>query len=239
MSITSTSFGRTWQVNIQADPRFRERPADIAMLQVRNNQGADVAPGHRPEACATPAGRSWVMRLQHVLRHRHYRQHPRPGPVRGRRFELVQKITASAKPKSMASEWTELTYLQLQAGNTAMYVFRAGGWVFVFLVLAGASTRAGKLPLAVILVVPMCLLCSVVGGSAGPGWRVTIFYGRSASSSWWGWPAKNAILIVEFAKQQQESGVELRQATLEAVAAEAEADPDDVVRLPSSASCRW
>ena len=68
----------------------------------------------------------------------------------------------------MAYDWTELTYLQLQAGNTAMYVF-ALAVVFVFLVLA-AQYESWSLPLAVILVVPMCLLCSVVGREPGAAW---------------------------------------------------------------------
>ena len=68
----------------------------------------------------------------------------------------------------MASDWTELAYLQLQAGNTAICVFGLAV-VFVFLVLA-AQYESWKLPLAVILVVPMCLLCSVVGVDAGRAW---------------------------------------------------------------------
>ena len=71
------------------------------------------------------------------------------------------ELAGREMPQSMASDWTELTYLQLQAGNTAMYVF-ALAVVFVFLVLA-AQYESWKLPLAVILVVPMCLLCSIVG----------------------------------------------------------------------------
>ena len=87
----------------------------------------------------------------------------------------------------MASEWTELTYMQLQAGNTAMYVF-ALAVVFVFLVLA-AQYESWSLPLAVILVVPMCLLCSVAGVADGAGWTSTSSR-RSASSCWSAWPAR-------------------------------------------------
>ena len=81
----------------------------------------------------------------------------------------MQEIADEELPRSMASEWTELAYLQLQAGNTAMYVF-ALAVVFVFLVLA-AQYESWTLPLAVILVVPMCLLCSVVGRAIWPAWR--------------------------------------------------------------------
>jgi len=102
--------------------------------------------------------------------------------------------------------------LQRQAGSTAMYVF-ALAVVFVFLVLA-AQYESWSLPLAVILVVPMCLLCSAIGiDLAGMASNVFTQIGLVVLV---GLASKNAILIVEFAKQQQESGVPLRQAVLEA-----------------------
>ncbi len=117
---------------------------------------------------------------------------------------LVNEIADSEMPRSMASEWTELTYLQLEAGNTALYVF-ALAVVFVFLVLA-AQYESWKLPLAVILVVPMCLLCSVAGLETF-GMEVTIF-AQIGFVVLVGLASKNSILIVEFAKQQHESGVQ-------------------------------
>jgi multidrug efflux pump len=115
-------------------------------------------------------------------------------------------------PRSMAVEWTDLAFLQLQAGNQAMWFFLLAV-VFVFLVLA-AQYESWKLPLAVILVVPMCLLCSVV----------CLYFARMEVNIFTqigfvvlvGLASKNAILIVEFAKQRQEAGVPLRQATVEA-----------------------
>ena len=104
----------------------------------------------------------------------------------------------------MAYEWTELAYLQNQAGNTAMYVF-ALAVVFVFLVLA-AQYESWKLPLAVILVVPMCLLCSVAGVNLA-GQDISIFT-QIGFIVLVGLACKNAILIVEFAKQQQDAGVD-------------------------------
>ena len=86
-----------------------------------------------------------------------------PGVSSGEAIELMQEIADQQLPQSMAYDWTELTYLQLQAGNVAIYVF-ALGVVFVFLVLA-AQYESWSLPLAVILVVPMCLLCSVTGAA--------------------------------------------------------------------------
>jgi hypothetical protein len=111
----------------------------------------------------------------------------------------------------MAYDWTELTYLQNQTGNTAIYVF-ALAVVFVFLVLA-AQYESWKLPLAVILVVPMCLLCSAVGVEVGR-LGVTVFT-QIGFVVLVGLASKNAILIVEFARRQQ-TGVPLRQATMEA-----------------------
>jgi multidrug efflux pump len=123
----------------------------------------------------------------------------------------MEEITKEL-PRSMAYDWTELTLLQLQAGNTAIYVF-ALAVVFVFLVLA-AQYESWSLPLAVILVVPMCLLCSIVGVGLA-GMEVTIFT-QIGFVVLVGLASKNAILIVEFAKQQREKGVPPREATLEA-----------------------
>jgi len=109
-------------------------------------------------------------------------------------------------------EWTDLAYLQLQAGNTAMWFFLLAV-IFVFLVLA-AQYESWALPLAVILVVPMCLLCSIVGLHIA-GMDVNIFT-QIGFVVLVGLASKNAILIVEFAKQQQEAGVPRREATLEA-----------------------
>jgi multidrug efflux pump len=138
-----------------------------------------------------------------------------PGPRTGSAQAVGQmgKLADTEMPQSMRSEWTGLAYLQNQAGNTAMWFF-ALAVAFVFLVLA-AQYESWKLPLAVILVVPMCLLCSVVGVQLA-GIELTIFT-QIGFVVLVGLASKNAILIVEFAKQRQEAGVPRLEATLEAV----------------------
>jgi multidrug efflux pump len=136
-----------------------------------------------------------------------------PGESSGTAMELMQTIAEQELPPNMAYEWTDLAYLQSQAGNAAMFFF-ALAVAFVFLVLA-AQYESWSLPLAVILVVPMCLLCSVTGVLLAKN-DVNIFT-QIGFIVLVGLASKNAILIVEFAKQQRELGVPTRHATLEAV----------------------
>jgi hydrophobe/amphiphile efflux-1 (HAE1) family protein len=203
-------FGRTWQVNVQADRRFREEVSDILRLQVRNNQGQMVRLAALMSVRET-SGPVAVMRYN-MYAATAVTGNSAPGTSSGQAIGVMKEVANRTLPESMASEWTELTFLQLQAGNQAIFVF-ALAVVFVFLVLA-AQYESWSLPLAVILVVPMCLLCSIVGvGLAGTEVNIftqigfVVLVGRAS---------KSAILIVEFAKQQQEAGVPRREATLEA-----------------------
>ncbi|OWK35576.1 efflux RND transporter permease subunit [Fimbriiglobus ruber] len=203
-------FGRNWQVNVQADPKFRDRVRDIRQLQVRNNQGRMFPLGTVLSVRDTSGP---VM----VLRYNMYSASTvtgttAPGTSSGQAVDLMQGIAGRSLSQSMAVEWTELTFLQNQAGDTALYAF-ALAVVFVFLVLA-AQYESWKLPLAVILVVPLCLLCAVIGVNLA-GTEVTIFT-QIGFIVLVGLASKNAILIVEFAKQRQEAGVERREAAVEA-----------------------
>jgi multidrug efflux pump len=203
-------FGRTWQVNVQADRQFREMLPDILQLQVRNSQGKMIRLGTLMSV-RDSSGPVAVMRYN-MYAATAVTGSPAPGASSGQAIALMKELGHSALPESMASEWTELTYLQLQAGNQAIFVF-ALSVVFVFLVLA-AQYESWSLPLAVILVVPMCLLCSIVGVRLA-GMEVNLFT-QIGFVVLVGLASKNAILIVEFAKQQQEAGVPRREATLEA-----------------------
>jgi multidrug efflux pump subunit AcrB len=205
------AFGRTWQVNVQADPRFRGKVSDIRQLQVRNNQGQMVRLGTLLDVRDT-AGPAMVMRYN-MYSAAAITGNPAPGTGSAQAVARMQDVAAAELPQSMQYEWTELAYLQNQAGNSAMWFF-ALAVVFVFLVLA-AQYESWALPLAVILVVPMCLLCSVVGVQLA-GIEVSIFT-QIGFVVLVGLASKNAILIVEFAKQQQEVGVSRWEATLQAV----------------------
>jgi multidrug efflux pump subunit AcrB len=205
-------FGRTWQVNVQADPAFRKRIEDLRQLKLRNSQGAMV-----------PLGTMLAVRDQSgpvmIVRYNMYpaapiNGNPAPGTSSGQALELMlDAVKKQQLPPSMRTEWTELAFLQNETGHTAMYVF-ALAVLLVFLVLA-AQYESWSLPLAVILVVPMCLLCSIAGVLLAD-MDVNIFT-QIGFVVLVGLACKNAILIVEYAKAQREQGVPRREATLAAV----------------------
>jgi multidrug efflux pump len=204
------NFGRTWQVVIQADQSFRDRVDQIRKLQVKNNRGQMVRLGTLLDVRDTSGP---VMLLRYNLYSATVISgDPAPGTSSGQAISMVQRVADEELPRSMAYDWTELTYLQLQAGNTTLISFGLAV-MFVFLVLA-ALYESWTLPLAVILVVPMCLLCSI-GGVEVARSEVTIFT-QIGFVVLVGLASKNAILIVEFAKQLQEGGASRWDATLEA-----------------------
>jgi len=135
------------------------------------------------------------------------------GTSSGEAIEHMAQAARQDLPPTMRTEWTELALLQLQAVNTAMLAFLLAV-VLVFLVLA-AQYESWSLPLAVILVVPMCLLCAIAGVQIG---RLDInIFTQVGFVVLVGLACKNAILIVEFAKQRRDAGASRREATLEAV----------------------
>ncbi|WZP00722.1 multidrug efflux RND transporter permease subunit [Isosphaeraceae bacterium EP7] len=203
-------FGRTWQVNVQGDSDYRKQLEDLQQLKIRNTRGG-MAP------LGAMAGIRDVTGPVMVVRYNMYpaatiNGNPAPGVSSGQAIDRMQELVQSEIPPSMRTEWTELALLQLQTGNTAMLVF-ALAVVLVFLVLA-AQYESWSLPLAVILVVPMCLLCSVAG-IAMAKMDINIF-SQVGFIVLVGLACKNAILIVEFAKARREAGETVRQATLDA-----------------------
>jgi len=203
-------FGRTWQVNVQADANFRDQAHDLKKLQVRNQQGQMIPLG----SLLTIHGQSGPVA---VMRYNMYSSsailgNTAPGVSSGQAISLMEGIAdRQMPPGTMAREWSELTYMQKSAGNTSLFVFGLAV-LFAFLVLA-AQYESWSLPLAVILVVPMCLLCSITAVTLA-GLDVNIFT-QIGFVVLVGLASKNAILIVEVAKQRQEAGVPRFQAALE------------------------
>ena len=203
-------FGRTWQVNVQADANYRDQAHDLKRLQVRNQQGQMIPLG----SLLTIHGQSGTVA---EMRYNMYSSaailgNTAPGVSSGQAITLMEGIADRQMPRgSMARDWTELTYMQKSAGNTSVFVFGLAV-MFVFLVLA-ALYESWSLPLAVILVVPMCLLCSITAVTLA-GLDVNIFT-QIGFVVLVGLASKNAILIVEFAKQRQEAGVPRFAAALE------------------------
>jgi multidrug efflux pump subunit AcrB len=203
-------FGRTWQVNVQARADARQAIEDIQQLEIRNDQGLMV-----PLKALTKV--RWVSGPVMVTRYNMYpaaavHADAAQGTSSGQAIDHLYEAANTGLPESMRTEWTELALLQLQTGNTAMWVFLLAV-ALVFLVLA-AQYESWSLPLAVILVVPMCLLCAVTGVAIA---RMDInIFTQIGFLVLVGLACKNAILIVEFAKAQREEGMPRREATLAA-----------------------
>ena len=203
-------FGRTWQVVVQAEARFRNQVEDVRRLKVRNADGAMVPVG-------TLANVKEVNGPLVLTRYNMYPAAPINGAAAmgvssGQAIKLMDQLSDDQLLRSMSHEWTELAFLEIQAGSTAMAVFGLAV-VMVFLVLA-FQYESWSLPLAVILVVPMCLLC----GIEGVRWAkldVNIFT-QIGFVVLVGLASKNAILIVEFAKLRREAGASAREAALDA-----------------------
>ncbi len=203
-------LGRTFRVTAQADSPFRLEPDDILKIRVRNASGATVPLG----SFTTVSNISGPYR---VPRYNLYPAAeldgaPAPGTSQGEAIEIMQKLAAEVLPSGMNYEWTTLAFQQLRAGSTAVFAFGLAV-VFVFLVLA-AQYESLTLPLAVILIVPMCLVASITGVILrGQDNNILTQVGFIVLI---GLAAKNAILIVEFAKQLEDEGRDRRAAAVEA-----------------------
>ena len=203
-------FGRSWQVNLQADPQFRLTPDDVGRLQVRNSAGGMV-PMSAIGSVREIGGPAMITRYN-GLTSAAINGAARPGVSSGDMIAAVDQLAAQTLPPGMSYAWTELTLLQIRAGNTAMIVF-ALSVLLVYLLLA-AQYESLRLPLAVILVVPMCLLCAVVGVQlARMDLNIFVQIGLVVLV---GLASKNAILIVEFAKEKRATGLSVTEATVEA-----------------------
>jgi hydrophobe/amphiphile efflux-1 (HAE1) family protein len=203
-------FGRTWQVNLQADSAYRMQADAVKQLQVRNAKGDMVPLG--TVADVRDVGGPVMISRYNTYTAAAINGSTRPGFSTGQAIAAVTELADRELPKSMGFEWTELTYMQIIAGATAMIVF-ALGTVLVFLVLS-AQYESWSLPLAVILVVPMCLLCAIAGVLIAK-MDVNIFT-QIGFVVLVGLASKNAILIVEFAAAELAKGKGRFEATIEA-----------------------
>jgi multidrug efflux pump len=203
-------FGRTWQVNAQADVPYRMQPEDVGRLQVRNKNGEMVPLG--TVADVQDKGGPFVINRYNMYTAAAINGALKPGTSSGQAIKTIEALAGQQLPSSMAYEWTDLFYLQIIAGSTTLFVF-SGAVVLVFLVLAG-QYESWSLPLGVIFVVPMCILCSVIGVALA-GMDINIFT-QIGFVVLVGLASKNAILIVEFAKSKRESGSPRFEATIQA-----------------------
>nr|WP_029926522.1 efflux RND transporter permease subunit [Ochrobactrum sp. UNC390CL2Tsu3S39] len=203
-------FGRTYRVVVQADARFRMHPEDIGRLKVRNMAGEMIP-------------LSALLTIQHSSgpdRVMHYNSFPSadisggpaPGYSFGQATAAIERIMTETLPSGMAFEWTELAYQEKQAGNTAMYIFPLSV-LLAFLILA-AQYNSWSLPLAVLLIAPMALLSAIVGVWLTGG--DNNIFTQIGFVVLVGLAAKNAILIVEFARAKENEGVDPLNAVLEA-----------------------
>ncbi|MGE0749635.1 MAG: efflux RND transporter permease subunit [Variibacter sp.] len=203
-------FGRTFRVQAQAEGKYRLQPKDVLALRVRNAAGETVPLG----SFTTVRDISGPYRVPryNIYPSAELDGSPAPGVSQGQAIQLMQKLAAETLPEGFTYEWTALAFQQLRAGNTAIFAF-ALGVIFVFLVLA-AQYESLTLPLAVILIVPMCLVAAVVGillrGQDNNILTQVGFIVLIALA------AKNAILIVEFAKQLEDQGRNRFDAAMEA-----------------------
>ncbi|MFO0845927.1 MAG: efflux RND transporter permease subunit [Gemmataceae bacterium] len=215
-----TLFNRNWQVNVQADAKYRLKPADVGNLKVRNRQG-DMVPLSTMISIKDVSGPAIV---------NHYNSYPSaevngntaPGTSSGQAISLMDQVAKRELPQAMGFEWTELTYQQVIAADFAQNLSDGAlpavlafplAVLFVFLVLS-AQYESWSLPFAIILIVPMCMLAAILG----------IWLARMDNNIFTqiglvvliGLAAKNAILIVEFAKAAEDQGKSRVEAAVEA-----------------------
>jgi hydrophobe/amphiphile efflux-1 (HAE1) family protein len=203
-------FGRTWQVVAQADAPFRDEAEDIGKLKTRNNKG-DMVPIATLVKIKDSSGPDRVTRYNGYLA-ADFNSEGAPGISSGDAEAMMEALAKETLPPSFEPVWTDLVYQRILAGNSAVYVYPLC-LLLVFLVLA-AQYESLRLPLAIILIVPLCLLFSLAGVLLDNG--DNNIFTQIGFIVLIGLACKNAILIVEFAREKQHEGLSPLDAALEA-----------------------
>ncbi len=204
-------FGRIWQVNIQAEGKFRTKVEDLNLLYVRNSQGTQVPLAsliHVRDA----SGPVFVMRYNDN-NSTAINGGTKPGFSSGQAISVMEDLCRQNLPEGMDFEWTNISYQEVTAGSSGILIFVLGV-VLIFLVLAALYENWG-LPFAIILVVPMCLLSSIVGLVWIKRMPIDIF-SQIGFVVLVAMAAKNAILIVAYARDKRGEGMKRYEAILEA-----------------------
>lgn len=203
-------FGRSYQVNVQAEPDFRLEPDDILHLKTRNADGHMIPLG----AFVTLNASSGPDRIMHYNGYAtaEINGGPAPGFSTGQAQAAMERVAQQTLPNGMSFEWTDLTYQQILAGDTGMLIFPLVV-VLVFLVLAAEYESLG-LPLAVILIMPMVLFSALLGVQISGG--DNNIFTQIGLIVLVGLASKNAILIVEFARDREAEGAGPLRAVLDA-----------------------
>jgi multidrug efflux pump len=203
-------FGRTFRVTAQAAPEFRDDPSDIARLKTRNRRGGAVPLGSVVDVRET-TGPDRVIRYN-LFPSADVNGDTARGFSSGQSLATLERLAREHLPQGFTFEWTDLAYQQKLAGNTALFIFPLCV-LFVYLTLA-AQYESWSLPMTIILIVPMCLMCGI-GGVLLRGLDNNILT-QIGFIVLVGLACKNAILIVEFAKQLQDQGRNRFDAAVEA-----------------------
>jgi multidrug efflux pump len=203
-------FGRTYSVRVQADAPYRARAEDVGLLKVRSNSG-EMVPLSALMNVRPAAGPERAIRYNGFLA-ADISGRNAPGFSSGQAQDAIERIAAETLPKGIEYEWTEITYQEILAGNSAIWVYPLAIFL-VFLVLA-ALYESLALPIAIILIVPLSLGAALTG--------VWLTHGDNNIFTQIGFmvlvglAAKNAILIVEFARELEFAGRTPAQAAIEA-----------------------